>query len=119
MIIRQEKELSAKGTCPSVRRGPVSGWDVRYRIQTPDFVVFNSGSDVLFSAPWIIRDNPGFQANKTDLIKYFHELCEIFGEQIKEFESLKRQATKAEQKRLQTLLALTLEAQALMYEEEE
>ncbi len=75
--------------------------------------------DILFSTPWIIRDGPGMQVNKTDLIKYFHELCEIFGQQIKEFESLKRQATKAEQKRLQTLLALTLEAQELLYDDEE
>ena len=93
--------------------------DVRYSIQTPDFVVSNDENGILFSAPWVIRDGSGIQADKTDLIKYFHELCGIFGEQIKEFESLKRQATKAEQKRLQTLLALTLEAQALLYEDEE
>lgn len=112
MIIKQDKEVLAKG-------GPAFGWDVRYDIRTLDFVISDDKSGALFSAPWIIRDSPGFQANKTDLIKYFHELCGIFGEQIKEFESLKRQATKAEQKRLQTILALTLEAQELLYEEEE
>ena len=74
--------------------------------------------DILFSAPWVIRDGSGMQTDKTDLIKYFHELCGIFGEQIKEFEALKRKATKQEQKRLQTLLTLTLEAQALLYDEE-
>lgn len=82
-------------------------------------MVSNEREGILFSAPWIIRDGSGMQTNKTDLIKYFHELCGIFREQIKEFEALKRQATKAEQKRLQTLLALTLEAQALLYDEEE
>ncbi len=75
--------------------------------------------DILFSAPWIIRDGSGMQTDKTDLIKYFHELCTIFGEQIKEFESLKRKAAKPEQKRLQTLLALILEAQELLYDDED
>ncbi|MBI4225293.1 MAG: hypothetical protein HY617_03095 [Candidatus Sungbacteria bacterium] len=93
--------------------------DVRYDIKTSDFIVSDDGKGILFSVPWIIRDGSAIQADKTDLIKYFHELCGIFGEQIKEFELLKRQATKAEQKRLQTLLALTLEAQALLYEDEE
>lgn len=92
--------------------------EIRYNIATPDFVISHSG-DMIFSAPWIIRDGSGMQVNKSDLVKYFHELCTIFGEQIKEFEALKRQATKAEQKRLQTLLALTLEAQALLYEDED
>ncbi|MBI3442901.1 MAG: hypothetical protein HY007_03980 [Candidatus Sungbacteria bacterium] len=93
--------------------------NVRYDIRTSDFVISSNESGIPFSAPWIIRDGSGMQTDKTDLIKYFHELCGIFGEQIKEFGSLKRQATKAEQKRLQTLLALTLEAQALLYEDED
>lgn len=112
MITRQEREVSAKG-------GPVFGRDVRYDIRTSDFVISSNASGVLFSAPWVIRDGSGMQTDKTDLIKYFHELCGIFGEQIKEFGSLKRQATKAEQKRLQTLLALTMEAQELMYDDED
>lgn len=91
--------------------------NIRYRISTPDFVVSEEGYAV--AAPWIIRDGSGILTGKDDLVKYFHELCTIFGEQIKEFEALKRQATKAEQKRLQTILALTLEAQELLYEEEE
>ena len=112
MSTRQEKEFSARG-------GPASGWDVRYDIKTPDFVISGSETGVMFSAPWIIRDGSGMQTDKTELVKYFHELCGIFGEQIKEFESLKRKANKAEQKRLQTLLALTLEAQALLYDDED
>lgn len=91
---------------------------VRYRITQQDFIISHHESG-MFSVPWIIRDGSGMQTNKTDLIKYFHELCGIFAEQIKEFEVLKRQATKAEQKRLQTLLTLTLEAQELMYDKDE
>ena len=93
--------------------------NVRYDIRTSDFVISDHESGVLFSAPWIIRDGTGMQTNQTELVKYFHELCGIFGEQIKEFEELKRKANKAEQKRLQTILALTLEAQALLYDDEE
>ena len=92
-------------------------YDVHYDIKTPDFVISDSG-EVLFSAPWIIRDGSQVSGNQTELIKYFHELCTIFAEQIGEFEGLKRKATKAEQKRLQTLLALTLEAQEVLYDEE-
>lgn len=91
---------------------------IRYDITTPDFVVTHD-EGMTFSAPWIIRDGADLQVGKADLIRYFHELCTIFGEQIKEFETLKRQATRAEQKRLQTLLALTLEAQELIYDDED
>jgi hypothetical protein len=109
---QQEEGFSARG-------GPASGGNVRYDIRTPDFVISHDGGVASSPAPWIIRDGPGMHVDKTDLAKYFHELCTIFAKQIKEFEALRLQATKAEQKRLETLLSLTLEAQALLYEDED
>lgn len=93
-------------------------FDVRYDITTPDFVISHN-EDMTFSAPWVIRDGSDMAGNQTDIQKYFHELCAIFGKQIKEFEGLRHKANKQEQKRLQNLLTLTLEAQGLLYDDED
>ena len=90
---------------------------IHNRFTISDFVI-SEYANVGSSLSWIIRDRSA-EDDQTDIAKYFYKLCALFAEQIKEFEALKRKATKQEQKQLQTLLALTLEAQELLYDGEE
>ena len=93
-------------------------FDVLYDIKASEFVIAASERDASAPAAWVIHDGSGAHGDPMDIETYFHELCNIFAAQIREFESLKHQATAQEKKRLQTTLNLTLEAQELLHDEE-